>query len=1165
MNVRAILRLVLLTLLLQGLAALPAQAAGDGITGNYYNYTPPYPPSPDPPGFPKGTLALTRTDSNIDFDFGLGSPAPTINSDYFDVQWTGFIDITTGGNYTFWTQSDDGARLKIDGQTVVDDWTLHAATWDSGSVTLSPGYHSVEMDYFENTGYAVARLHWQGPDAGPGCESGTNYQSSGCAVPQSALYTSAPLQVSGVDADCTAPTRLTVHFSQAVQSGPGINSAENPANYQLSPTTPAGQQIISATLDASGQNVALTLAQPLTPGVSFTLTIRNVRSAAAAGPPGPGGPGGGPGTPLTPDPTTVTNIQVGVLSSGLFGTFYDQNQTDNGNGDPEAFTGNTLTGVSPQIDYNFAGNPPNPPFNTTQATAYSVRWTGYVKVDTAGSYTFSTVSDDGVRLRLDGNTVIDDFTDHAATTDTSGPQILAAGYHPVTLEYYQNRGVARIRLSWNGPGTGGTQVIPASNLFYCASGGSGALAGFIITAPSNASACDANGTPVTVTAVDASGQPLSGYTGTITLSALANNPPSGLRGDWLLLTGGGSFASGGNNSGVASYVYSSADHGSATFGFSDSFNDSITFTATDGSVSTSYGPIQFNKASLAFYEPDCRSAPPSVLVAGEPHDLCVVKYDNNCNLDNKFNHQQTLAMSIARDPPDPGGAAPTVNGSALPTDPASTNVQLDFSSGALRNGSAQFTLATSDVGKYSIEAATTGGKGNGNGNGNGNGKGKGNNAATGSSPVLTVRPYAFQFGNIEYGNVTNPAATTLAGGAFAPAGRGFRTDLTAVLWQNGDPPTAGITSVSPGIVTGHQATPSYNWNTALGTSAGLPHTPAAGVLGQFNAQPLAQGQFSGGTATDSSLTYSEVGSFAMQAQAYSFLGTAGADISGQSPPVGRFYPDHFDVTTLTNGCGLFTYSGQPFAQVQVTARDAQDATTHNYDSGLNFSRTVTVLDATNGSSNFSNNLITNFSAGVGSSAQATYTFPNKDTLPLTLQLAATDPDVGTPPPAASGKQSATVKSGRLRIDDAIGSELLPLPVPVFIESYQDLGNGVGGWNTEPNDACTTLTIGRFGLSNFQQNLSSANTAIRSLSAVSGQPGAYTLTLGSPSQTGAGPGANNTGSVDVGTNSSNDIPVWLRYDWDSNDANGTGLDDPTARARFGIDAGNAHVIYLHQSP
>src|SRR3546814_1559722 len=53
--------------------------------------------------------------------WGNGSPSAGVGSDSFAVRWEGFVEAPTTGNYTFWTQSDDGVRLWVNGNLVIDN------------------------------------------------------------------------------------------------------------------------------------------------------------------------------------------------------------------------------------------------------------------------------------------------------------------------------------------------------------------------------------------------------------------------------------------------------------------------------------------------------------------------------------------------------------------------------------------------------------------------------------------------------------------------------------------------------------------------------------------------------------------------------------------------------------------------------------------------------------------------------------------------------------------------------------------------------------------------------------------------------------------------------------------------------------------------------------
>ncbi|MBE2286008.1 MAG: putative Ig domain-containing protein, partial [Prosthecobacter sp.] len=111
-----------------------------------------------------GTLALTRQDSSIDFNWGGGSPHASVPADGFSVRWTGFIRATATGTHTFETTSDDGIRLWVDNTLIIDQWNDHASTTHSGTISLTAGtVVPVRVEFYENGGSAVARLQWSGP------------------------------------------------------------------------------------------------------------------------------------------------------------------------------------------------------------------------------------------------------------------------------------------------------------------------------------------------------------------------------------------------------------------------------------------------------------------------------------------------------------------------------------------------------------------------------------------------------------------------------------------------------------------------------------------------------------------------------------------------------------------------------------------------------------------------------------------------------------------------------------------------------------------------------------------------------------------------------------------------------------------------------------------
>ena len=107
-------------------------APANGLTGRYYK---------DPgTGTHFATLVVTRVDSTVNFDWASGAPAAGVPADNFSVRWTGRVQAPVTGTYRFTTVSDDGIRLWINGQLVINNWTDHAATTNtSAGVALTAG------------------------------------------------------------------------------------------------------------------------------------------------------------------------------------------------------------------------------------------------------------------------------------------------------------------------------------------------------------------------------------------------------------------------------------------------------------------------------------------------------------------------------------------------------------------------------------------------------------------------------------------------------------------------------------------------------------------------------------------------------------------------------------------------------------------------------------------------------------------------------------------------------------------------------------------------------------------------------------------------------------------------------------------------------------------
>ncbi len=287
---------------------------GNGLRGEYYD------------NIDFTNLLVTRTDPTVNFNWGTGSPDPKIAPDTFSVRWTGQILAPTTGTYRFFTTSDDGSRLFINGQEVVSNYRDQAATERSGTIALVAGQrYNLQLEYYERGGLASSQLAWSAP--------GITKQ----IVPQSQLFSTTP-------------------------------------------------------------------------------------------PPPPSGSG-----------------------SGLRGEYYDNID----------FTNLKITRTDATVNYNWGNGSPD---STIAPDTFSVRWTGQIQPLYSDTYTFFTNTDDGVRLFVNGQQVINSFVDQAATERRGTIALQAGQKYDIRMEYYERGGLASAQLGWFSANQT-RQIIPQSQLY----------------------------------------------------------------------------------------------------------------------------------------------------------------------------------------------------------------------------------------------------------------------------------------------------------------------------------------------------------------------------------------------------------------------------------------------------------------------------------------------------------------------------------------------------------------------------------------------------------------------------------------------------------------------------------------------------------------------------
>jgi beta-glucosidase len=135
-----------------------AQGGENGLKGEYFSNE-----------NLQGPPVLTRVDKHINFIWESGSFAPNQPTDHFSVRWRGVFVPKETGDYKFVSSSDDGVRLYLDDEAVINDWQSHAETLDTYTKRMEAGHsYKIRFEYFESVGGATARFGVISAEAGIG-------------------------------------------------------------------------------------------------------------------------------------------------------------------------------------------------------------------------------------------------------------------------------------------------------------------------------------------------------------------------------------------------------------------------------------------------------------------------------------------------------------------------------------------------------------------------------------------------------------------------------------------------------------------------------------------------------------------------------------------------------------------------------------------------------------------------------------------------------------------------------------------------------------------------------------------------------------------------------------------------------------------------------------
>ena len=212
---------------------------------------------------------LVRTDDIVNFNWGFGSPHPTIPVNNFSARWRGEFQPRFSEPYTFYTSSDDGVRLWVNEQLLINNWAPHALTEDSGVISLNATQkYNLRMEFFELTGEAIAKLSWSSASqlkellpasqvAPPSANAWLNQDVGSPILPGSAPGGDGSFTISASGADIWE-TSDQFHFVFQQLHGDGVVIARVSSLQNTDGYAKAGV-MIRQNLDGSSPNVFMTL------------------------------------------------------------------------------------------------------------------------------------------------------------------------------------------------------------------------------------------------------------------------------------------------------------------------------------------------------------------------------------------------------------------------------------------------------------------------------------------------------------------------------------------------------------------------------------------------------------------------------------------------------------------------------------------------------------------------------------------------------------------------------------------------------------------------------------------------------------------------------------------------------------------------------------------
>ncbi|MDF1512379.1 MAG: PA14 domain-containing protein [Anaerolineae bacterium] len=399
-----------------------------------------------------GDPVFSRSDAAIDFDWGSGSPDAAVPADRFSARWHRTLGFEAG-NYRFYASADDGVRLFVDGQLILNAWVKQKLpNTHQADITLTRGQHTVVVEYFEEGGEAAVHIWWSRLDTAQNWQ-GRYFDNRDFRGGPTLIRNDAEINFDwgeGGPASWMPDDNFSVQWIQTVSLTPGlyrfnaraddgvrlwIDDIDLRLNHWESQDYVWHYQdwhylegVHTLRVEYFEQNglariqfwwdyaASAQIAQSTPPSPIY-------KAPAQIHKPLPAGPAGQPAVAPLPGPWTAEYFNSRDLTKAP-----------------------VLVRTDAEINYDWGWESPAP---GVPANQFAVRWTGTFDFP-KGTYRFSSTTDDGVRVYVDDLLILNSWWPMRGNRYATVS--LTAGAHAVKVEYFEAMQAAKARVTWTRTG-----------------------------------------------------------------------------------------------------------------------------------------------------------------------------------------------------------------------------------------------------------------------------------------------------------------------------------------------------------------------------------------------------------------------------------------------------------------------------------------------------------------------------------------------------------------------------------------------------------------------------------------------------------------------------------------------------------------------------------------